>query len=494
LIALLLWCAALQADDFARGLELARSREIAPARAAFTAGFVKAPQDKRYPLELAGLAYLEKDFTGAKRYLRRALRLDPRDEYGNDFLATLYFLDRNYEAALAYWNRVSKPYIRTTAIEAGASRLLAERALTFSPSGLLTLENYRQSKTRLDALDLFPFHGVEFQAEPEEAFSVRVSARERSRKWALLGGLGGLPFQTVHADLDNLDGAGLNFRSLARWDAQKRRAAFSLAAPLRGQPEWRYRFFAEGRSETWNTGASLGAEDFRLQKTEAGGEIRAIQSHRFSWSSGLRVSWHGLANLTGWEEGAALTYRAAAEADLLHMPERRLQVRSSAAWELGRMFTGSRALFSRFESGVHVSWLPQARGEDYAVNARFRAGRSLGRIPFDELYVLGAERDTDLELRGHSGTRFGKKGHAPLARDFLLWNLDLAKTVYGHPLFRVQLGPFVDIARAWPNANGWMLDPGVQLRLRLPGGVGFRLSYGRNLRTGQGAFLARRGL
>ena len=51
--------------------------------------------------------------------LHRALQLDPKDEYANEFLATVYFLEGNLEAALKYWNRVGKPQIAEVRQRAG---------------------------------------------------------------------------------------------------------------------------------------------------------------------------------------------------------------------------------------------------------------------------------------------------------------------------------------------------------------------------------------
>ena len=58
-----------------------------------------------------GVAFKQKDYPRAARYLRRALHLDPHDAYGNDFLGTVYFLQGNIEAALKSWNRVNKPAV-----------------------------------------------------------------------------------------------------------------------------------------------------------------------------------------------------------------------------------------------------------------------------------------------------------------------------------------------------------------------------------------------
>ena len=38
-----------------------------------------------------------------------------------------------------------------------------------------------------------------------------------------------------------------------------------------------------------------------------------------------------------------------------------------------------------------------------------RAGRTFGQAPLDELFILGLERDNDLPLRAHIGTRDGRK-------------------------------------------------------------------------------------
>src|SRR5581483_2493194 len=92
---------------FYRGLALARLDQLADAAELFKEGRALFPRDKRFPLEQAGIAYRNKKLSLAKQYLHDALRLDPADDYGNDFLATLYLLDGNLAAALNYWNRTN---------------------------------------------------------------------------------------------------------------------------------------------------------------------------------------------------------------------------------------------------------------------------------------------------------------------------------------------------------------------------------------------------
>src|SRR5258708_31110483 len=59
-----------------RGLALARLERLEEAKAAFSAGRAKAPGDPRFLIELAGIAYREKQFSAAKRDLRRPLPIN----------------------------------------------------------------------------------------------------------------------------------------------------------------------------------------------------------------------------------------------------------------------------------------------------------------------------------------------------------------------------------------------------------------------------------
>ncbi|MBM3776019.1 MAG: hypothetical protein FJW37_12785, partial [Acidobacteria bacterium] len=480
MIALLLWLAGWGAeDDFERGMELARARSLQQARQAFQAGYARAPLDKRFPLELAGLAYLENDLPAAKRYLRRALRLDPGDVYANDFLGSLYFLEDNPEAALKYWNRARKPWIAGVAVEAGSlDPILIDRALAFSPAAVLTLEQYRLSLARLGSIGAGRDARLDLAAEPGDQFRVTLRALEPS-KWSSLAGLArGLPFQTLHVDLSNPGGAGGSWRNLLRWDARRRRLWTSFAAPLGRNPKWGYRFHADLRRETWNTGGA----DFRMDRTLAGFEIRSVASERLSWQSGFEASWRDFRDAPALRRGFALKYRAGADYELLRLPESRVRLVAGGAWELGRGFlarspeslsgprpqgavpadsryasfsslalgTGARAavmqgagLFSRLEASLAGEWLPKP----YSLRARLRLGGALGPAPFDELFSLGMDRDHDLLLRGVSATRFGKKGGGPLGRDYVLANWDADREIFSQGLVAVRLGPFVDTGK-----------------------------------------------
>src|SRR5207244_7814214 len=76
--------------DFYYGTVLAKLGRWQEAHDAFESGARLQPQDNRFPLELAGVEFKQKHYPQAALYLKHALRLDPHDSYGNDFLGTVY--------------------------------------------------------------------------------------------------------------------------------------------------------------------------------------------------------------------------------------------------------------------------------------------------------------------------------------------------------------------------------------------------------------------
>jgi hypothetical protein len=139
-------------------------------------------------------------------------------------------------------------------------------------------------------------------------------------------------------------------------------------------------------------------------------------------------------------------------------------------------------------------WFPQAQDDKYEVEQRVRAGRTFGSAPFDELFLLGMERDTDLWLRGHIGTRDRKKGSSPLADRYFLSNSDFYRRIYGNGLFSIKAGPLLDVARAAAPTSGlstgqWLFDVGADTKITVLG-TSVVLTYGRDLRSGSNAFYA----
>ncbi len=476
------------------------------------AGFRGLPGDKRFPVELAGVEFRRKANRRAAFWLQRALAIDPHDPYANNFLATLYFLDGNLEAALKYWNRVGKPRIETVRSEPEPSLnpVLLDSAFAFAPGSTLKAGDLRTTKARIDGLGIFPLNSLQLAARPEGSFDVVFRSYERrgwgrTRTEGLIRFLRGAFAQTVYPEYFNIGHAAMNFTSLARWDKEKRRYQATFSAPLRNNASRRYSLGLDVRDENWDLRSSSqgqvpGLDSMNLRRQAASAEVSFVPTGRWSGSAGVEFSHRDYRNvfagsavspellLTGYElkQTAQLNY------DVLRVPERRLLISSSGKSELGRIWSRPAQFFTKLQGESALRWDPQARGEDYEVHARLRAGKTIGESPFDELFQLGLERDNNLDLRGHIGTRDGRKGSAPLGRNYVLINSDLDKIVYGNGWVNLRLSPFLDSGRVFDSSlalapRQWLWDTGIQVKTQLLG-LGVVFTYGKDLRSGHNVF------
>jgi hypothetical protein len=298
----------------------------------------------------------------------------------------------------------------------------------------------------------------------------------------LLSVFRGLPFQTVYPEYFNIKGRAINFESFIRWDSQKRRFRTNISGPFVRESKWRYQLDLDLRNENWEIrdiaserggrdGGSqiLGSLNLRKQAFTAG--ITSIESGRWDWSTGVEVSYRDFRNVV---PGASLTAQLLTPGYqlkhlgqlnyvLVRVPEKRLTVSTSASTQLGRIWSEPSNGFAKLQWSMHASWSPQASGDDYEMQARVRAGKQFGGAPFDELFVLGIERDNDLPLRAHVGTRNGRKGSAPLGENYILTNWELDKNIYGNALIGFKLGPFLDSGKITSSSPGlgsdrWLWD------------------------------------
>jgi tetratricopeptide (TPR) repeat protein len=500
--------------DFYCGSALAQLGRWDDAGRAFLAGRRLQPKDKRFPIELAGVAFKQKQYPEAAAWLRRGLRLDPSDSYANDFLATVYFLQGNLEAALKFWNRVGKPQIEEVRPDQHLriDPALLDRAFAFAPASTLRLSDLLTSEARVDGLGIFSRYNFQLAARDDGKFDVVLRAQERngwgSNKWeALLSTFRGIFYQTVYPEYFNIDRSAMNFTSLVRWDAQKRRLAASFSAPLEANPRWRYHLGVDLRNENWaivpsfkGSAPLLGALNLQRQAVEGG--ITSFSSGRWSWSTGAEVSHRNYRNIFA---GSALTsdvlspgyelkHLARLNYDLWRVPERRFVADASVSSQAATIWSTPRHTFEKLQASLSGDWLPQMRGDDYKIQERIRAGKTFGQVPFDELFILGLERDNDLWLRAHIGTRDGRKGSAPLGRNYFLSNWEIDKKVYNNGFFGAKLSPFLDIGKISGSSPGlsstkWLCDTGVQVKLSVLG-VGVTFTYGKDLRSGNNAFYA----
>ncbi|HEY6248631.1 MAG TPA: hypothetical protein VI685_01655, partial [Candidatus Angelobacter sp.] len=293
--------------------------------------------------------------------------------------------------------------------------------------------------------------------------------------------------------------------SRLRWDAQKRRLSASLSAPFRRDPKWNYRLGVDLRDENWEirksfTGPAPPLAGLNLRREELHAEITRLIGGRLSWSADAQLSHRDYRDVLA---GTALTpamlapgYELSEELrmkyDLWRLPERRFTLGSQVSFQTAHLWSNPGQSFAKLQAALDSKWLPRSRGDDYATRWDLRAGDTFGHAPFDELFMLGLERDNDLWLRAHIGTRDGRKGSSPLGYRYFLSNWETDKNVYRNGIVTFKLGPFVDTgkiggASSALAADKWLWDTGAQCKISVLG-IGVSVIYGKDLRSGNNAF------
>ena len=506
--------------DFYLGISLAQLGRLPGARTALGAGHHLAPSDPRFSVELAGIAFKQKNYSRTIRRLRQALHLEPNDAYANDFLATTYFLEGNLEASLKYWNRVGKPQIDEVRedLSPRVSPVLLDHAFAFSPAAMLTLPQFLNSGTRIQGLGIFPQFHFDLNARSDGNFDLVFRAEELdgfgdSKLESLFLFFQGLPFQEVNPQFYNLHGQAINFVSMYRWDAQKRRIFAQSSGPFEHGAKYRWGLATDLRDENWAirsgfTGPAPVLASFNMRHEMAAFDLASYAGDRFRWSAGAEVSHRNFRSVVPetassptpgpvltpqmLATGYQLKQQAQLSSTIWRVPERRFAVTAGAASDAARLWSQPQESFEKLTGSLGWHWFPRAQGDDYETSQQLRAGKTFGQVPFDELFILGLERDNDLPLHAHIGTRDGRKGSAPLGRNYFLENWELNKNLYGNGLIKLQLGPVFDIGKITDSGTSlgshkWLFDTGAQLKLRVFGS-GLVFSYGKDLRTGNNAF------
>jgi tetratricopeptide (TPR) repeat protein len=499
-------------EQYWYGSALAHMDRWEEAGAAFAAGGRMAPRDARFPEERAGVAFHEKRYAAAAKLLRRVLRLNPEDTYAKDFLATVYYLEGNLPAALKYWNMVGKPQIAAVRQDPPlkVDAALLDRAFVFAPESELHLRDFLNTQTRLDGLGIFPYYSLGLEARQDGRFDAALRARETNgfgmSHWQTLAMIAvGLPFQSVHLDGTNLRHRAINLKSMYRWDAQKRRVQAELSMPFERRAAYRLNVGLDLRGENWVvrdsfTGPAPSLGSMNMRREALSFDLASHAAEKLEWRAGAEVSHRDFRSVVDGSalttdllaKGYALKQMTRVESVVWRVPERRFKVDAAGESDAGRVWSAGGEAFEKLSGTIAWHWYPQAHGGDYEMSHQVRGGKTFGKIPFDELYMLGLERDNDLPMRAHIGSRGGKKGSAPLGRDYLLSNFDFRKDIYNNGLVALQAGPFVDIGAIDDPApalgsHQWLYDVGGEARVRAFG-YGIGISYGTDVHNGNHAF------
>jgi tetratricopeptide (TPR) repeat protein len=359
-------------------MALAHLNRWPEAQRALRAGYRQCPHQERFPVELAGVAFQQKNYPQAAAWLRRALRLAPHDDYATNFAATVYFLMGNTDAALKYWNRLRKPTIAALRFDPNlrVHRLVLDRAFVFAPASTLLRPQFAATDTRLRALGLFPAYHIDLSARPDGSFDATFHALERdgfgsTRLQALLSTFGGLPYETIYPSYFNLHRSALNLETLFRWDAQKRRASITASAPLHELPQWRWQITADLRNENWAirpsfTGPAPVNGSLNLERELVTSTLTGLPHASLQWSTGVQLSHRtfrtvacGTAlNKQLVSPGFAIQHLASIRDTLLDIPEHRFTLDTAASSQFSRLWSSPPRLYEKLQGSAPSHWRP----------------------------------------------------------------------------------------------------------------------------------------
>jgi Peptidase_C39 like family len=417
-------------------------------------------------LGLAGKAFREQNFLEARQHLTAALRTNRSDEFTNDFLGTVYFLQDNTEAALKHWNRAGKPAIENVRIDPPlrTNSVLIDRAFAFSRGSILNLGDFEKTQARLGALGVFSRYRMDLSPSGNESFDVTLRAAERNGtnywSWAR-----GLPFQSVTPGLSNIAGKAINIGSQFRWAPNKRRALVFLETPLDGNPSWSLRIGVDGRDEIWASDSG----DFRMKHVLATAAIHGVPSGRWNWTSGATVSTRRFSN--DLARGVELKYSGSITRTLIREPSEQLNVDSAVSIDAGRLFGASPLRFAKLVNSTSLRWR--------SFTSQVRIGGDIGQVPFDERFIIGLERDSDLWIRAHAATIDGQKNASNTTKSFVLTNSDFQRVLSNTGWFRLSAGPFLDSSKSSISPR-WLVDAGIEMRFNVLGSFEMNFSYGKS--------------
>lgn len=490
-VALLIATPLLAADAepfYQEGIAFSKASNWKQARAAFLLGELADPQDVRFPLELAGVAYKSGNRAEARHYLHRALQLSPADAYASEVLASLYLLDGNVSAAVPVWNRIGQPLIRRTLITGGRTSI-AERAVEVNPGDILKPSALDRTTANFNRLgieshpSLIPLNDGRWDFKESVAPGIELRSN-----WPtiLLGAAALLPYQAVRVSFDMPWKSLMHFDSMFRWDPNKRLVAGSISGMVQGNPHLIYRAEGEARNEIWTLVWAGSSTPFRMERT--GGRIQFTKglSGRVDWTSSFsaaQLTFTGTPNSSMFSSGSEISGETGLAWRAWDSASRRVSLRLDGKVEYGRLLSLTDP-FTRIRGEAWLGSREQTITPQLTVHTR--AGWSDGQLPFDRLFMLGMERDNDLWLRGHVGTNDGRKGNSPLGPNFVLTQVDASKTLYKREFVTWRLGPFFDTGNAGGalGSRGWLYDTGLETRLRLMDAVEFVAVGGYDIRRG----------
>jgi outer membrane protein assembly factor BamA len=475
----------------AEGLAQGRAGDLAAAATLFEEAIALDPSRPEAHVERGGVWFSLGRYDEAAWELREALRLR-EDPYARDLLGSSLHLAGRSDQALAVWNVLERPTLRTLSI-GGLERTrdrVARREIPLREGELLGLDGVREARLRLAEVGAFERVSVRPVPRGGGVADVEVALVERhgfALGWLDFVASAGVDALQGRARLRyaNVAGEGISLGLGRRWETHRPEtsARIDWPRPLGLDAVLHVRGF-DGRQDY-----RIGAAAFEASSQGVELALRRVLGGATIGAASLRTVDRRFAG--GDEVGGRLTGVGLGL-------ERRLEDDARMrAVALAQGFVASAALGSdaRFVRGlVRVRAelrLTEPRGDrpsPSVLAAQLVLGRGSHGTPIDEAFAAGGSPDMELPLRAHPQAADGVLGRTPLARSLLLGNLEWRRRLMGASGFELASVLFYDGAGLSQPGRRAFHDVGVGLRLGLPGAGQVRFDYGHGLTDGADAF------
>jgi len=388
-------------------------------------------------------------------WLETATPEDPSRPLAWRLLASARYLDGRSGAALEAWNRVGEPRVDLVQLRGlqGMRHRLATRFLGLAPRDTLRRSTLVRAQRRLMQLPSVRLGRMAYQPLRDGSVRVEAGVLERAVRPGLVEGLGlglnALVTRTAEVGSGPVLGLGERLHLGGSWEEARPGFQGSVALP-------------------WpDVGGVVRMEAGGLRERYASGEDGGAVAHTRRWSAvGLR-SW-----IRSWLRGGV---RASAER--WDGGELRGSLGASVrlvTWEDRLVLDGNWTEWSGTGGGRRVG-LKAAAAHDLPGPGRTRLVAGWSHAPRGPALLwpgAGVGRHRTAHLRGHPLADEGRLGAEALGRTLLHGTVEYALPWQVGPL-PVEVAAFVDGVRVREPLVGSRtrdyLDPGLELRLRLPG-------------------------
>jgi hypothetical protein len=482
----------------ARGIAQGREGKTDAAGETLGRAIALDPRRPEALVERGGLRFLQRRYEDAIADLQLALRVRD-DAYARDLLASTLLLTGRNDPAIEEWNRLGRPALGEVKVIGldHVHETAVRRELTVDEGGRLEVEDYRNTRLRLEETGFFD--AVEMRpivtAPGRVDLQIDVLERHGFGSLAELAARGAVDLsrKKVRLQYGNLV-PGISVGGEYKWEATQPFLGFALDAfrPL-GFPGM---VSIDGLRSRPSYDLEDGSGRFRLRTRGGGVRGRVVVGTRTVAEAGVRFrdrTWDVPradtpdGNLVGLQLGVDHTFWSGRRHDLAG------SIRSlTAAGALGSDVRFTRTL-ARVVHHLHVQRPDGIPLEHGSIAAQVQVGYGGDGLPLDEMFTPGAASEMDLPLRAHRQKASGVLGRAPISRSIALLNLEWRQRLFRTGVGQVGYVLFYDGGWMGRTAKGEDLtlhDVGVGLRFGLRGATLLRADYGWALRDGKTALTA----